>query len=336
MSLTKKIIKMKENINTFGLFNVVSLIKLIVKRKIFFLILIVVSALLSILISSPIFIKPLYKSEAIIYPSNIKPTSEESPTEQMMQYLESNAIKDSVIKYNHLAEHWKIDKDHPNYNFILLKTFDEYINFKETRFESVRIEALDKDPKKAYEIINSVLYFFDSKVEENRIEKYSEIYTSSLDYINNKCVYLDSIKRRLDVLKTDFEIYDYGSLSNELVEGILGTVDGSDKINHANVKRIGKNFQKYGTESMILQNNLFIENNKLLEFKFQNFEGAKYEISRRIKHYELITSPRITDKKAYPVRWLIVLSGVIGSFITFVLFFLIYDNRDYFKNLYKN
>lgn len=327
---------MKENINTFGLFNVISLIKLIIKRKIFFLILIVVSALLSILVSSPLFIKPLYKSEAIIYPSNMKPTSEESPTELMLQYLESNAIKDSVIKKNNLAEHWKIEKNHPNYNYLVEKTFDEYISFKETRFESVKIEVLNNDPKIAFNVVNSILFYFNQTVEKNRLEKFSEVYKSYISYEINKNTYIDSLKRRLDFIKTEYEVYDYSALSYELVEGILGTVDGSDKINQANVAKLKKNFAKYGVEAMILQNTIRTESEKIIEFKYKNIEDASYEINREIKHYELITSPKVSDKKAYPVRWLIVLSGVIGSFITFVLFFLIFDNRDYFKNLFKN
>lgn len=326
---------MKENINTFGLFNVVSLIKLIIKRKVFFLILIIVSALISIFISSPLFIKPLYKSEAIIYSSNMKPTSEESPTELMLQYLESNAIKDSVVKINNLAEHWDIKNNHPNYNYIVDKTFDEYISFKETRFESVKIEVLDKDPQIAFNIVNSILFYFNQTVEKNRKEKFTEVYKSYKFYEKIKIDYMDSLKKRSDFIKKEYGVYDYKSTSRELIEGLLGTVDGSDKINHKNVQILKNNFAIYGTEMLLIEKIIEYETENSIIFRNRNIEESIFEINRNIKHYELITSPKVSDKKAYPVRWLIVLSGVIGSFMTFVLFFLFFDNRDYFKNLFK-
>jgi len=44
---------------------------------------------LSIFFSSELFIKPKYKSTAIVYPSNLIPYSTESPTEQMIQLFGS-------------------------------------------------------------------------------------------------------------------------------------------------------------------------------------------------------------------------------------------------------
>ena len=78
-------------------FNNVKLLDIIIKWKYHLLAVIVAAMLLSVLFSSPIFITPLYKSYAVVYPSNISPYSTENETEQMMQMFQSRDIRDSVI-----------------------------------------------------------------------------------------------------------------------------------------------------------------------------------------------------------------------------------------------
>ncbi|HNW53180.1 MAG TPA: hypothetical protein PKN21_02875, partial [Bacteroidales bacterium] len=72
--------------------------KIILKWKWHLLVFAVIAALVSLVVSSPYFMKPRFKSFAIIYPSNILPYSEESQTEQMLQWLNSSDVRDSVIK----------------------------------------------------------------------------------------------------------------------------------------------------------------------------------------------------------------------------------------------
>ncbi|MFM7079592.1 MAG: hypothetical protein ACKOYC_07345, partial [Bacteroidota bacterium] len=65
--------------------------------------------LLSIVFSSEFFIKPKFKSTAIVYPSNLIPYSTESPTEQMIQLFGSDEIRDEIIKDFDLFKHYEVD-----------------------------------------------------------------------------------------------------------------------------------------------------------------------------------------------------------------------------------
>jgi len=86
----------------------------------------IVAVLLSAIFSGPTFITPLYKSNVILYPTasnsiskvllsenmgnskDILEFGEEEQTEQMLQVLNSNKIRDRVvIKYN-LLDHYEI------------------------------------------------------------------------------------------------------------------------------------------------------------------------------------------------------------------------------------
>jgi capsular polysaccharide biosynthesis protein len=71
------------NNNTF--FNSIELIQLVKKWKKHLIVVGAVSLLGSVIFSSPLFIKPKYKSFALVYPSNLIAYSTESATEQMHQ-----------------------------------------------------------------------------------------------------------------------------------------------------------------------------------------------------------------------------------------------------------
>jgi uncharacterized protein involved in exopolysaccharide biosynthesis len=75
----------------------------------------VVAALLAAVFSGSFFIKPKYKSYALVYPSNIAPYSDESESEQMLQWLQSQDIRDSIIRKFNLAEHYRIDSSYKYY-----------------------------------------------------------------------------------------------------------------------------------------------------------------------------------------------------------------------------
>ena len=62
-------------------FNNLSLIQLVLKWKWHILIITLLAALCGAIFSSSMFITPLYKSEAVAYPANISPYSDESETE---------------------------------------------------------------------------------------------------------------------------------------------------------------------------------------------------------------------------------------------------------------
>ena len=84
------------------------LIEVIRRNSKTLLILTVVSAILGAIFSGPQFIKPKYKSLAIVYPVNIYPYSIESETEQMMQIFEASEIRDFIIRKYDLYKHWDI------------------------------------------------------------------------------------------------------------------------------------------------------------------------------------------------------------------------------------
>ena len=111
------------------------LMQIILKWKLTLAIVLGVSIILSAVFSSAYFIKPKYKSVAIIYPSNLMPYSQESPTEQMLQLFQSDSIFDHVVAHFNLISHYKLDSLSPTIYNELLFLYNENVSIKKTEEE---------------------------------------------------------------------------------------------------------------------------------------------------------------------------------------------------------
>src|SRR5690349_12720780 len=137
-----------------NLFNNTDVINVILKWKKHLFLLTVASIVLAAIFSSPAFIKPKYKSVAVVYPSNLQPYGSETPTEQMLQLFASNDLRFQIISKFNLAEHYKLDSTKQEYKYFVLQEFDDNVKITKTEFEAVKIEVYDTDPKIACAIAN--------------------------------------------------------------------------------------------------------------------------------------------------------------------------------------
>mgnify|MGYP006309887991 CR=1 FL=1 len=117
----------------------------------------VVAMIAAVIFSSPFFITPKYKSTVILYPAatnaiskalltesssaqdDILKFGEDEETEQLLQILHSNRIRDKIISKYNLMEHYEIDPEARFPMTELLKQYRSNINFRLTEFMSVEI-----------------------------------------------------------------------------------------------------------------------------------------------------------------------------------------------------
>ena len=97
----------------------------------------ILAIVVSVIFSSPMFIQPKFKSTARIYPSfNIYTFSDESESEQMLEFINSQDIKFRVIDAFNLSEVYKISKNDPMYQTFILAEFNDNVSFKKTEYET--------------------------------------------------------------------------------------------------------------------------------------------------------------------------------------------------------
>ncbi len=311
----------------------INILKLLNKWKFHLGVIILLAVILSAIFSGPMFITPKFKSFAIVYPANISPYSDESETEQMLQILQSGDIRDSVIKKFNLAHHYEIDSSYQYFKSTMIWEFSQNVRLSKTNFDGINIEVMDKDPQIAYGMVNAIIYYYNLKVRNLHESKFKEVVLLFERSLAKKRQYIDSLENRFVELSTQYGLLDYGSQSREIARGFLRTSDGSaSAINTKEVLRLKENIEKMGGEFILLQNLIGQEAGKFADLK-REYEKAYMNYDRKFTYTNIVTEPFVADKKASPVRWLIVFVSTLAAFFIAFVSIIVIEN---YKGLAKS
>ncbi len=307
-------------------FNNLNVINTILRWRIPLIIISIIAIVAGVFISSPIVITPKFKSWAVIYPSNISPYSEESETEQMYQLLQASYIRNKLIKQFDLGKHYKIDKKDPHYKSLLLYEYNDHISISKTTGEAIRIEVLDKDPQLAKDMVDAILVAYNERVKQLHKSKFKEVLELWTRAKARKLAIIDSLQKQLDNLAIEDGLANYRILSQELIKGTLGTVEGgSTGINRAQVYKLKQALQNKGG---LLFSTLESLENELSLFKgvCDEYDKALLAYDREFTYTNIVEEPFVSDKKAYPVRWVVVALSLIGTLFFSLLIIGIIEN----------
>lgn len=306
-----------------------NLLDIVLKWKKHILIVGVLAVLFSSIFSSSVFIKPKFKSTARIYPSfNIYTFSDESESEQLLEFINSQDIKFKVIDAFNLSEVYHISKSDPLYQTYILNEFNDNVKFKKTEYETVEISVLDVDPKRACAICDSIISFLDAKIRSVHKIKYEEVVkiaTKDLKKIDHE---IDSLNTQLNILRKDYKILDYETQAEQITKGMVKVL-AEQKKNSAGGKELQewmKNLSEKGGEYEImanLQKTCLEERDSIKKVYDQALSN-----SRKVINYgQRVQNPVPADKKSYPIRWLIVLISTFASLFIALLVILVLENN---------
>jgi len=302
-------------------FSNINLFKLLYKWRKHLLIIVVSSIILSFIFSSPFFITPKYKSTAVLYPTNISPYSSESPTEQMLQLFQSDDLKDSIITKFNLAKQWGLDSSMKNFKAILYYVFSENIIVKKGDNETVEITVMDTKPEQACRIANEMIECFNNKVVKLHREKLAEVAKTLDVQLKSKRKQIDSLEHRLDTLRKKYNILDYDIQTKEATRQHVK----EERSGTTNSSAILKNLESYGGEFLLLGGYLSSATaayNKTLT----DYDKTISDLTKDVTYASIVSNPKISDKKCYPVRWLIILISAFTTLFVSVLMIGIIDN----------
>ena len=306
-----------------------NLLEILWKWKKHLIIVGILAIVFSGIFSSSMFIQPKFKSTARIYPSfNIYTFSDESESEQLLEFINSQDIKFRVIDAFNLSEVYKINKQDPQYQTYILAEFNDNVSFKKTEYETVEITVLDADPKRACLMCDSIITFLDEKIRSVHHIKYEEVVKiakKDMKSINHE---IDSIQEKMDILRKDYKILDYESQAKEITRGMVNVL-AEQKKNTSGGKELQewmKNLSEKGGEYELLaeqQKTCLIEKDSIKKVYDQSLSNA----SKKINYGQRVQNPVPADKKSYPVRWLIVLASTFAALFVAVLVILVLENQ---------
>jgi uncharacterized protein involved in exopolysaccharide biosynthesis len=296
-------------------FNNTNLLKIIGKWKWHLLIISVVSAIVSLIVSSPMITAPRFKSTAVIYPSNIAPYSDESETEQMLQWLSSRDVRDSVMMKFNLPKHYGIDSSYKYFASTMAYLYDKYVKISKTQYESIEITVLDRDPVMAKDIVDAVIKYTDAKIRATHHEKYAEVANSMKKVLSIKNHEIDSVKAVMHDLSSKYGIYEILGQSQEITRGELRTVDGGGGgINTRDVERLKQGMTEKGGDLLFISSRIKDLANEYSEIMLKN-DLAVYDVNKEYTFINVVSPAKVADKKAYPKRLLVLFYFVAGALL---------------------
>lgn len=285
-------------------FNNLPLLKVILKWKWHICSVTTLAIIAGAVFSGPRFITPKYKSEAIIYPNGLSEFSDETYTEQMLQVIESQEIIDSVVAIFNLMEHYNID---PNYKYAktaLLAEYHDRVSISKTPYDAVEIKVLDKDPQMACDIANEIIRLYNVKFDNIHKTKKLEYVKMYENILTHKYNFIDSLKKELANIIGDNNMLNYLYLSKG---NSIAYFSNSDNSNPQNI-----------SNAIALVELITTETEAYSEIKLE-YENELLQAEGEMTYSNIVSRPFVADKKATPVRWIIVALCGIAALLLSIL-----------------
>lgn len=318
------------------------LLKIIIRYRRPLLIIGILSIVMAYIFSGPLFITPLYKSTVILYPTSSNSISklllstnfntnkdlleigEDEQTERMLQILNSNKIRDRIIEKYDLMNHYGI-KPGSDYRFTrLYDAYESKIKFRRTEYMAVKITVLDKEPRLASLIANNIAELFDSTM--NQMQK--EVASRAFVIVENEYFKLKNEVRAmedsLNIIRR-MGINDYESQAEMLNQQLAMELAKGN--NSSGVKAIEQRLSvlsEYGGTYVSLRDMLEHERKQLSQIKAK-YDEAKVDATENLPHKFVVTNAYEAEKKAYPIRWLILLIAFFSTIALSLVITIAFD-----------
>lgn len=295
------------------------------------LILMTLLALVSSIIVS-LLIENKYESTVVLFPTTTSSISkailsennngkedilrlgEEEEAEQMLQILHSDEIRNRIIEKYNLAAHYEIDEDEEFQYTKLQKEYESNVTFKRTKFMSVEINVLDKDPDTAAFIANDIAALLDTV--KNKMRR--EIAVEALSIVQNEhdaqVDYINALEDSLRMMRS-MGIINVRAQSERLTEQMATAIlEGKSKAAN-DLKLQLDTLSKYAGVFTSLEDEKVLEKKRLSMVR-SKLREAEVDANQSLQHKFIVNNAFPAEKKSYPIRWLIV---AVSTFATFLL-----------------
>ncbi len=339
---------MKENNKTTDDFNSLNVLFFIYKWRKQLIIVGLSAAIISAIVA--LLIQDKYKSTVVLFPATTNSISksllndnyvkedvlqfgEEEQAEQMLQILNSDALRGRIIEKYHLMQHYKIDPTDKYSRTKLSDEFESNVSFKRTEFMSVKIDVMDWNADTAALIANDIAALYDStKLNIQRSRSVAALKIVEGEYFAR----LKEIKEITDSITKINEMGLFGGESGGLSDGDSQD-DFQGKQRPVRIANGGKSsneklriMAKYGSTLVELQNEIKLFQKQLIIIKTK-YEQAKVDAEQILPQKFIVSMAYPAEKKSYPVRWLIVAISTMSSLLLAIISILLIENIKQFK-----
>ncbi|MEI6172582.1 MAG: hypothetical protein WCR01_02450 [Bacteroidota bacterium] len=309
-------------------------------RKPLFIVL-VVALVGSWFFSSPWFITPKYKSTVIMFPASSSSISksllneqsvkgqditafgEDDQAEQLLQILNSNKIRDRIMRKFNLMQHYKIDSTSDYKYSNLFKEYDNNITFRRTEFMAVQISVYDSDPQVAADIANTIASLLDSAkndmMRQRSVKGFKVVEAEYNATKAEKDKIVDSLITLGGLGVNDVE-YQSQVLNQQYAISIM---NGNRNAVVALQKKLDI-LGKYGGIYMALKNALEFKTEQLILLETK-YKQAKVDAEENLPQKFVVSDAFKAERKSYPIRWLIISVSMVSALFMAIIIIMIVE-----------
>ncbi|MBL7943042.1 MAG: hypothetical protein JNM00_09765 [Flavobacteriales bacterium] len=253
---------------------------------------------------------------------------EEEDAERLLQIINSDKIRNRIIEKYDLWTHYNIPRDAKGANTLMNKEYNSNVTSRLTKFMSIEVEVLDKNPERARDMANDIAALTDTVSNQLRNERAMQAFQYAEVSYKNLQEEIKLLEDSMAALRR-IGVYDYITQIEGLNEQ-YATAINEGRMSQANeLKKQMDTLSQYG--------NVYTKLETMIESTYEReailkkrYELMKIDVESKLPAKFVVDYASASDKKAYPIRWLIVAMSTASAFVLAFVFLLIWDN---FKKL---
>ena len=282
----------------------------------------VAGMILSVVIS--LIIKPRFAAEVVLYPtasSSVSKTlistqwtgnrdilsfGEEEETERLLQILQSDKIRNQLVKQFDLYNHYEIKPDAKYRKTLLNNKLKKNVRFRKTEYMAVKIRVMDTDPQIAAEMANTIAALLDSTIAALQKEKARKAFVLVRDEYKTLEKEVEQIKDSLLFLGK-LGIYDLSAQSMGLSEAYSEAVRRNDQRAMKKMESQMKVLGEHGARYRTLSERLSFSIDRLSKLRTK-YSEAKIDAEQNLPNIYIINTAFFIDVRVNIVQICLIVS----------------------------
>lgn len=297
-----------------------------------------------------------------VYHPDILQFGEEAEAEQLIQIINSDGIRKAIVEKYDLVTHYNLNPKSKTIESDIIRTYDENITVERTPFMSVRIDVLDISPDTAKQIANDISSLIDSawnrithervmqavSIIQKQLEDKKKLVSDtedSLKILRKMGIYnyddqADMIERRYTKAILEYRSeaakaasYEKNNFDTKKVQDAKAKANGALSAMH-NLEARQALIGEWGGKYFELKELVRVSRDDLTDLS-RRYEKTKIDLEHSMSHKFVVNPAVKPDRKAYPVRWLIVLGAMISSFLICLVSIIIVEHMKELKQRHQ-
>lgn len=249
---------------------------------------------------------------------------ETEDAERLLQILNSDRIRSRIIEKYDLWSHYDIDRSEAGAQAMLGNEYNSNVDARLTRYGSIEVSVLDREPQRAADMANDIAFLADSVANRLRNDRAGD----ALGYARSS---LEQVQQEITSMEDDLGklyelgVYDFATQIEGLNEQYATAIAKGANANAEKIRRQMAEISQYANEFNKLSNLIEAAYEREAILK-KRFELMKLDAETQMPSAFVVDYAAPADKKAKPIRWLIVVMSVASTLVFALLILLGAEN----------